>query len=164
MPQLDPTWFISQLFWLLVTFVALYFVLSRWALPRIEGVLAMRKETLASDLNTAQSLAEQSERARQDYERTLSEARMRAQQLFSDAMASHKAKAEAASKAMDEKVSSMLSEAEKKIRAKKEELIAALTPTSQELAGMIVEKLAKQKNGGDNVRSIVSEALKVRNG
>ena len=78
MPQLDPTWFASQVFWLVLTFAALYFVVSRMALPQLQDIVARRKQTVASDLERAQNLQAQAEKARQDYERTLADARSRA--------------------------------------------------------------------------------------
>lgn len=160
MPQLDPTWFISQLFWLAVAFVALYAVLSRLALPPLLGIMAERERTVASDLNRADAVTKEADRAKQDYERTLNEARMKAQQLLVDAAADHKAKAEQSGKAMDAQIGGMLSESAKKITAKKEALVQELTPASTELAGMIVEKLAKQPLANDRIQSIVNDVLK----
>lgn len=164
MPQLDPTSFISQLFWLVITFVALYTVLACWALPRIQGLLAQREMAVSSDLDTAQHLTKEAERARMAYEQSLNEARQRSQQLFTDAALAQKVSAENAGKAMDTKIAGMLENAEQKIQAKKRELLEALTPTSAELAGLIVEKLTNQAVGNDSVQSIVIEMRKARRG
>ena len=56
MPQLDFSTFPNQIFWLLVTLVVIYLVLSRVALPRIGGVLAERKGTITNDLAAAEEL------------------------------------------------------------------------------------------------------------
>ena len=56
MPQLDPSTWPNQIFWLLVTLVVMYFVLSRIALPRIGAVLAERKGTITNDLAAAEEL------------------------------------------------------------------------------------------------------------
>ena len=161
MPQLDPTWFVSQLFWLVVTFVMLYQVLSRWALPRMQSVLELRKESLASDLDNAARLTKESDQVKQDYEQALIEARARAQQLFAEASAAHKAKSAASEKEMDGQITAMLSEAKRSIEAKKRELMEALVPAGKELADMIVDKLAKETAG--KTRPQAGE-LKVRNG
>src|SRR4051812_21405716 len=115
MPQLDSTWFASQLFWLLVSFAALYFLLARLVLPPLQGVLARRAQVMATDLDTAQRAKSQAEEARQAYERTLAEARARSQALIADAMREHKAKAEQAGKELDAQIAQRLADAEKKI-------------------------------------------------
>jgi len=164
MPQLDPTWFASQLFWLFIAFAALYFILARKILPPLQGILAQREQTISSDLDQAQSSKNQAEKAREEYERTLAEARSRAQQLINEAALAQKAKAEQAGKDMDQQVSKKLAEAEQKIQAKKRELMDALTPVTAELAGMIVEKLTQRAPTNDKVNAVIGELLKSRSG
>ena len=144
MPQLDPTWFASQLFWLAITFVTLYIMLSRLVLPPLQEVIARRKQTIEGDIAQAQRLKSQAEQARQEYERTLAEARLSAQKLIDDAMLEQKAGAEQQGKAMDKQIEQQLAEATRKIAARKKELIEALTPTTAELTAIIVEKLTQQ--------------------
>ena len=163
MPQLDPTWFASQLFWLAVTFVLLYAMLSRFVLPPLQDIVARRKQTAASDIEQAQSLKSQADYARQEYERTLAEAREHAQGFMSDAMQDHKAKAELEAKDMDKQIEKQLAEAMRKIAARKAELLDELTPTAAELTGMIVEKLTQRRPGADQVTRILNEIAKGRN-
>lgn len=162
MPQLDPTWFASQLFWLAVTFVMFYVVLSRFVLPPLMGIIAQREQTVEGDLSKAQSLKSQAEQARQDYERTLAEARERAQALMNETIASHKAKTELANKEMDRQIELKLADASRRIAAKKEEMITALTPTTGELTAMIVEKLTSRAPSHDQVDRIINDIAKGR--
>ncbi len=160
MPQLDPTWFASQLFWLFVTFIVLYVVLSKIILPPLMGVMAQRKHTVDSDLSTAQGLKTQAEEARELYERTLAEARARSQQLLADAMLEHKQRAETAGKELDRQIVLKLSNAEKQINTKKQELMDALTPTATELTKVIVEKLTKRTPDNDKAESLINSLAK----
>jgi F-type H+-transporting ATPase subunit b len=162
MPQLDPTWFVSQLFWLLLSFGALYVILSRLVLPPLMGVIAQRQERITSDLDMAQDLKTQAERARQEYERSLSDARTRAQYVFNEAVLAQKSRMDSAAKAMDVKVAAMLVEAHKKIDAQKKNLLDALVPASTEIANMIVEKLTRQESR-ESAKVIVTELFKGRN-
>lgn len=150
MPQLDPTWFASQIFWLAITFLTLFFILSRIILPPLMGIMTQRRETVEGDLMTAQTMKAQAEEAKELYERTLAEARARSQQLLNDAMQEQKARGEQASKELETQVSKKLSDAEARIQAKKNELMAALTPAASELAQLIVTKLVENApaNGG----------------
>lgn len=163
MPQLDPTWFVSQLFWLLVTFVLLYVVLSRKVLPAIQGILAQRQNTIASDISQAQLSKTRAEDAKQTYEKALADARSKAQALTNEAMLAHKAKSEQAARDMDAQAAKKLAEAEKKIEAKKQELMTALTPTAAELTSIIVEKLTSRAPANDKVQSTINQLSK-RNG
>ena len=164
MPQLDPTWFASQLFWLLLAFIALYAILARKILPPVQGIIMQREQTISSDLGQAQSLKNAAEKARDEYERTLAETRSRAQQLINEAALAHKARAEEAGKAMDQEIGKKLADAEKRISNKKRELMDALTPVSAELAGTIVEKLTQRAPANDKVKEVIGELLKTRGG
>lgn len=162
MPQLDPTWFASQLFWLLVAFVTLYVVLSRFLLPPIMEVMERRKSTLESDMEGAQRFKSEAEKARDHYERTLADARMRSQHLIDGVMNEHKVKAEQAEKSLDDQITAKLKEAERRISAKKQELMEALTPATAEMTALIVEKLTNRSPSDDKVKSAVGSLAKGR--
>lgn len=162
MPQLDPTWFASQLFWLFVSFVLLYLVLSRVVLPPLLGIMAERKTTMDGDVARAQVLTDEAEKARKQYEHALAEAREKSQQLIDTAMLEHKQKSEQANKALDEKIAGQIKEAQRKIAAGKQELMEALTPATAEMTALIVEKLTQHSPGDDKVLSIFSKLSKGR--
>jgi F-type H+-transporting ATPase subunit b len=156
MPQLDSTWFTSQLFWLAITFVTLYVLLSRMVLPPLQDIIARRKQTIESDIAQAQHLKSQAEQARQDYERTLAEARFRAQKLIDDAISAYKANAEQQSRNMDKQLEQRLADAARQISARKKELLEALTPTTAELTTMIVEKLTQSEPSSEQVSRVIN--------
>lgn len=162
MPQLDPTWFASQLFWLVITFSVLYLVLSRVMLPPLQAIITRRQETLDHDVNQAQSMKSQAEQARQEYERLLAETRATAQGLLADAQAAHKEKAEQTMREMDKDIEKKLAQATKKIEDKKLELKSALTPTTAELTSIIVEKLTKRAPSPEQVSRIIDRLAKER--
>jgi F-type H+-transporting ATPase subunit b len=162
MPQLDPTWFASQLFWLVITFSVLYLVLSRVMLPPLQAMLLKRQETLDHDIDQAQSMKSEAERARQEYERLLAETRAKAQQLLAEAQAAHKAKADRAVQEMDKEIEKKLADATRKIEAKKQELKAALSPATAELTAAIVEKLTRQAPTSEQVSRIIGNLGKGR--
>jgi len=163
MPQLDPTWFVSQLFWLLITFAVLYTVLARFVLPPLQSIVARRAGTIEGDIARAESLKAEAETARQDYERTLAEARARAQQLIDDARATQKAKADLAGKEMDRQVAAKLAEATSRITSQKKDLIAQLTPATEELTSLIVEKLTHKNTAKEKIGSVITQLFKTNN-
>ena len=78
MPQLDISTWPSQIFWLAITFLALFFVISRVAIPRTGGVIQKRKSTIANDLAKAQALKADVDATVKTYEAALAESRAKA--------------------------------------------------------------------------------------
>ena len=81
MPQLDFSTFSNQIFWLVVTLVVIYFILSRIALPRIGEALADRARTISNDLAEAEELKQRALEAEKVYEKSLADARAEAQSI-----------------------------------------------------------------------------------
>lgn len=94
-PPFDTHTFVPQLFWLIVIFGLLYWLMSRIALPRVEGILEARRHRLAKDLDDAAAMQIQAREAGEAYDRTLAEARTRAQTLAQDTHDKLHAEAEA---------------------------------------------------------------------
>jgi len=84
MPQLDISTFPNQIFWLVVTLVVIYLVLSKLALPRIGGALADRAQKISDDLSSAEDLKQKAVDAEAAYEKALADARSEAQKIASD--------------------------------------------------------------------------------
>ncbi|MDG2406603.1 MAG: F0F1 ATP synthase subunit B' [Paracoccaceae bacterium] len=87
MPQLDFSTFGNQIFWLVVTLVAIYLILSRIALPRIAEVLAERQDRISGDIAAAEELKAQALAAEEAYNQALAEARTEAQSIIAIAKA-----------------------------------------------------------------------------
>ncbi len=141
MPQLDPTWFASQIFWLVICFTTLYLVLSKVILPPLQNVISTRKGAIESDLAVAQELKSQAELAKQKYEATLISSREAAQAVINEAETAAKQRSEEAKKALETQIAIKLSNASSAILAKKQELLKEITPATIELSSLIVEKL-----------------------
>ena len=87
MPQLDFSTFPNQMFWLVVTLVVIYLVLSKVALPRIASVLAERQGTITNDIAAAEELKQKAVEAEAAYNQALADARAEAQNIVADARA-----------------------------------------------------------------------------
>src|ERR1700692_2824852 len=95
-PPFDKQTFPSQLLWLTLTFVALYLLMARVALPRIDSILVRRRALIEGDLAEALRLKGESDAAIAAYEKALADARGRAQALVNDARQRQAAEAGAA--------------------------------------------------------------------
>ena len=87
MPQLDFSTYANQIFWLVVTLVVIYFILSRIALPRIAAVLAERQGTITNDLAAAEDLKAKAVEAETAYNQALADARAEAQRIAAETRA-----------------------------------------------------------------------------
>lgn len=77
-PPFDPTYFPSQLFWLAISFIALYIALDRFILPKIKTTIEDRKDRIADDLDAAAQAKADAEAAGEAYEQALADARSKA--------------------------------------------------------------------------------------
>ncbi|MFT5059946.1 MAG: F-type H+-transporting ATPase subunit b, partial [Polaromonas sp.] len=91
MPQLDFSTFPNQIFWLAVTLVIIYLILSRVALPRIAAVLAERQGTITNDIAAAEELKLKAIEAEKAYDKALADARVEAGRIAGETRAEIKA-------------------------------------------------------------------------
>ena len=119
LPQLDLATYSSQVFWLIISFVALYFLVAKLAMPRIAEVLEERQERIEDDLDKAETLKKEAYQVRIEYEKALSAAREKAQEATRHAQEEIAKRSAEAESAAQVKVTVMLEEAEKRIAASK---------------------------------------------
>jgi F-type H+-transporting ATPase subunit b len=115
MPQLEFSTFPNQIFWLLVTLVVIYLILSRVALPRISAVLAERQGTITNDLAAAEELKLKADEAEAAYNKALADARAEAQRIVAEAKAEIQADLDAELARADAEISARAAESEKAI-------------------------------------------------
>ena len=140
-PPFEKETFASQLVWLAITFVALYLLISRIAVPRIGGILEERSRRIEGDFAAAQRMKTESETALHVYEKSLLEARNRAQGIAGDARDKAHAEGDARRKAQEAKLNADLAEAEKQIAATKTAAMSNVRGIAVEAAAAIVERL-----------------------
>jgi F-type H+-transporting ATPase subunit b len=141
MPQLDTAAWPTQLFWLAVTFIALYIIISRVAIPRTGGAIEKRKSTIDGDLAQAQKLKGESEAAVAAYEADLAEARARANAIAAENRSKLDAEIEAERAKLDGKLAGKIAEAEKSIAAAKATALADIKGVAADIAASIVNEL-----------------------
>ena len=115
MPQLCADWMGNQIFWLIVTLLVTFFILSRIALPRIAAVLAERQGTITSDLAAAEDLKAKAVEAEEAYNKALADARSEAHSIVAAAKADIKAELDEANEKAEAEIAAKTAEGEKKI-------------------------------------------------
>jgi F-type H+-transporting ATPase subunit b len=159
-PPFNSETFPSQFVWLVITFVLLYALMAKWALPQVGRVIEGREKRIAGDIAEAERLKQESDAAVAAYEKALSDARGRAQAIASDTRAKQAAEAEAARKKSEDALNTKLAEAEKTIAATKQAAMSHVRGIAEETAGAIVARLIGKAPSEKTVADAVAEALK----
>jgi len=170
LPQLDVETYASQIFWLIVTFIVLYFLVAKIAMPRIAEVLEGRQERIEDDLDKAETLKKEAYLVRVEYEKALSSAREEAHEATRRAqeeIAKHGAEVEALA---NQKVANMLKDAEDRIEAARSEASSekeTVTDTleqnvARDIIGDTVKKLVGIDVSPEDVNEAISLTLKGR--
>ena len=159
-PPFESSTFASQLVSLVIAFVALYLIVSRIALPRVESVIDARQNAIEGDLAQAQKLKDESDAALRAYETDLAAARSRAQAIGSETREKLNAASEAERKTLEEQLSARLAQAEKAIAATREAAMSNVRGIAADAAGAIVQRLTGMLPDGGTVNSAVDASLK----
>jgi F-type H+-transporting ATPase subunit b len=159
-PPFDATTFASQLLWLTLTFVALYLLMARVALPRVGAIIENRRQRVAGDLADAQSFKDQSDSAIAAYEKALADARGRAQTLANEAREKQAAAAEVHRKSLDAKLNAHIAESEKTIANSRTAAMANGRTIAADAAAAIVERLIGSAPAKNDVADAVGDVLK----
>jgi F-type H+-transporting ATPase subunit b len=140
-PPFQAEHFPSQLLWLAISFVLLYVLMSRIALPRIGAIIAERGKLIADDLAAAERLKEQSNAANAAYEKSLAGARSRAQSIASSTREKQAAEAAAAQKRIEAQLHERLAAAEQSIATTRSAAMGNVRAIAADTAAAIVERL-----------------------
>ncbi len=140
-PPFESQHFPSQLFWLAVMFLLLYLLMSRVALPRIASIFAERSKRIRDDLAAAQRFREQSEAANAAYQKSLADARSRAQGIANETRERQAAAAAATNKQLEAQLHDKLAAAEASIAATRAAAMGNVGSIAAETASAIVERL-----------------------
>jgi len=160
MPQFDPSSFASQLFWLVVMFVALYWIISRIAVPRIGEVLEQRARVIQDDLDRATQLKAETDAAIATYEKAMADARAQAYEHMRVINADMKAIADKRTADVTAQVTKQIADAEARITAAKQAALDSLKNISADTARDVVSKLAGLSPDSGSVDTAVATALK----
>ena len=159
-PPFQKDTFASQLLWIALTFLALYLLMSRVALPRIGSIIEDRKQRIASDFAEAERLKAESDAASVAYEKSLADARGRAQALANEAREREAKAAESARKVLDAKLNTQIGEAEKTIATRRSAAMTNVKGIAVDAAAAIVERLTGSAPASREVEAAVVDVLK----
>jgi F-type H+-transporting ATPase subunit b len=144
-PQLDPTWYASQLFWLTLCFVAMLVLVKAFVVPTVGGVLATRAEAIATAMQEAETFRNKAETASTGMDEATRNARATTAQLIQSAKDESAARAANAGVSLDGELKQKLDNAEIAITAAKNKATQELGQHAAEVAQALVTKLVDAK-------------------
>ena len=143
MPQLDFSTFPNQIFWLIVTLGAIYYILDRIALPRIAAVLAERNGAITNDIAAAEELKLKAAEAEDAYKQALADARAEAHKIAAAARAEIQAEVEAATERADAEIAARTAESQARIAEIRDSAMESVEVVARDTAGALVAALGR---------------------
>jgi F-type H+-transporting ATPase subunit b len=160
MPQLDYHLFAPQLVWLAIAFVALYLVMSRLAVPAISDTLDKRQAKIQGDLDAAEKANEDTRALVAAYEKRLADAREEARRLTRERGEADSAAAAAHFNELHDRLAKQIGEAEKRIAAQRDDVMAGLEHMARDIGQEVYAKLAGQPADQGALAGKVTAAIK----
>jgi len=160
MPQFDPTFFAPQLFWLALTFVVLYTLMTMVALPKIGAVLDERQRKIDDNLDKAAQLKAEAEAAVAAYEKALAESRAHAHAVIKEASDRLANEADERNRALAAKLAEQIKAGEARISEAKDKALANVRDVALDVAGAAISRLVGSAAEPARLESAVAAALK----
>ena len=160
MPQLDFSTFPNQIFWLIVTLVVLYLVLSRIALPRIATVLSERHGAIQRDLDKAEEMKRSAIEAENTYNKALADARAKANDIVNEAKSEIQKDLDKAIAKADLEIAAKAVESEKAISAIRDSAVQSVEEVANITANNIVDAILPEAADTKTIKAAVAARLK----
>ena len=163
MPQLNPEFWISQIFWLTLTFGILYVVLSKLILPKISANLELRKSQIQENVEAAEKQRESSETKLKEYDSIILKSKLEAKNIFKDAREKVIKDINSKKETLDKQIDVEIQKAEKEIDLLRKSAPEKINKIAIETSSELVKKLIGADVNNSSISAIVDDLSK-RNG
>ena len=163
MPQLNPEFWVSQIFWLTLTFGILYVVLSKLILPKISDNLESRKSQILENIEAAEKQREDSEAKLEEYEEIISKSKLEAKNIFSQSREKVLKDISAKREVLDKQIDEEISKAEHEINNLRKSAPDKINMIAIETSSELIQKLIGAEVNNSSISAIVDD-LSRRNG
>ena len=160
MPQLDPKYWASQAFWLILTFSILYISLAKFYLPKIKKNLDDRQNKIKEDLDEANNMKNLSEKKIQEYNVIIENSRKEVAKILFESKNQLKKDIQNKKSSMEKEIENEISKAQKEILQLKKNSINSMNNISQEIASNIIEKMSGDKLNQSSIKAMVEDISK----
>ena len=163
MPQLDSEFWVSQIFWLTLTFGFLYVILSKLILPKISNNLESRKSQILENIEAAEKQREDSETKLEEYEKIISKSKLEAKNIFSQSREKVLKDISAKREVLDKQIDEEISKAELEISNLRESAPDKINMIAIETSSELIQKLIGAEVNNSSISAIVYD-LSRKNG
>ena len=163
MPQLNPEFWVSQIFWLILTFGIMYLVLSKLILPKISNNLESRKSQILENIEAAEKQREDSESKLKEYEKIISKSKLEAKNIFNQAREKALKDINNKKEILDKQIDDEINKAEQEILAFRKNAPEKINKIAIETSSELIQKLIGTDVNSSSISAIVDD-LSRKNG
>ena len=158
MPQLNPEFWVSQIFWLIITFGILYVVLSKLILPKISSNLEFRKSQISDNIEAADKQRKESELKLKEYDEIIFKSKTEAKNIFNQARALKDINAKR--KVLDKQIDEEVKKIEEEINKLRLEAPKKINKIAIETSSELIKKLIGAEINNSSISAIVDDLSK----
>ena len=160
MPQLDPKYWASQAFWLILVFTILYISIAKFYLPKIKNNLDNRENRIKDDLEDANKFKELSESKQKEYEKILEDAKKEINKIHVESKNTLDKDINTKKQSIEKEIEKEISKAQKEISDLKKNSISDIQRISENIASNIIEKISGDKLNESSIKATVEDISK----
>ena len=160
MPQLNPEFWVSQIFWLTITFGILYIVLSKLILPKISANLEIRKAQILENIEAAEKQREESELKIKEYEEIVQNSKNQAKNYINQAKEKVLKDINLKKETLDQNLNEEIKKAESEIKNFKSKAPEKINKIAAETSADIIQQLIGTEVNNSSISAIVDELAK----
>jgi len=160
MPQLDPKYWASQAFWLILIFTLLYVALSKMFIPKIKESIDDRENKIKDDLDEAQKLKSVAEERLKEYEITIENAKKEVQKISFESKNKLSSEIQSKKKEIEREIEVEVKNAEHEIENLKKESLKSISTISEEMTSKVIEMMSGEPLNQSSIKAAVLESTK----
>jgi len=160
MPQLNPEFWIAQIFWLILIFSSLYLIIWKIFLPRITYSIENRKSRIVNDLGEAQKLKDNAEKKLKEYNEIIEKSKKEAKKIIDDSKKKLDRDIENKKQEFNDEIEKELTATEKEIKDLKKTSTSNVADIAAETSAEIIRQIINTEVNKSNVSAIVNEITK----
>ena len=160
MPQLNPEFWISQIVWLVITFGALYIVLSKVILPKISDNLEIRRSQILENIEIAEKQREESEQKVNEFEKIILNSKIEAKNIFNEARQKVLSDIDKKRSELENSLEQEIVSAEEEIKDLNTSSLENIKQIATETSSNLIKQLIGEEISKDNISSIVNDIAK----
>ena len=160
MPQLNPEFWISQVFWLTLVFGSLYLLLAKFILPKISNNLETRKAQIAENIEAAEKKREESDKKLKDYEKIINDAKIEAKNIFRQAREKILRDINIKKESLEKEIDIEIQKVEKEILDLKKKSPEKINKIAIETSSELLKKLIGTEINNSSISAIVDDLSK----